>query len=104
MKLADRAVVWDSMTAEEAAQTVRFSDSSPGCPHAVAGARYRLFGARTEGGNAMIEAGETALDAAPGEPVGEGSVRTWVSGPPSLTGHIFGVAVFLLCPHRHCCC
>ncbi|CAN0539702.1 unnamed protein product, partial [Scytosiphon promiscuus] len=49
MKLADRAVDWTAMSVEEAARTVRFSDTNPGCPHTIDGTKYRLFGAFPEG-------------------------------------------------------
>eukprot|EP00903_Cladosiphon_okamuranus_P006434 g6295.t1 len=72
MKLANRAIDWSTASAEEAAQTVRFSDSSPGCPHAIRGIKYRLFGAYPEGGEAMSEEiREASSGAAPGEPIGQ---------------------------------
>lgn len=73
MKLVDRCIDWGSASAEQAAQTVRFSDSTPGCPHVVRGIKYRLFGAYPEGGGALSgAAGEMASDAAPGDPIGKG--------------------------------
>lgn len=78
MKLADRAVDWTTMLAEEAARVVRYSDSSPGCPHTFRSIKYRLFGAYPEAGGADGE--RTACEtgkllkksgAEPGEPVGE---------------------------------
>lgn len=67
MKLATRAVNWDTMSSEEAAQTVRFSDSTPGTPHTILGTKYRIFGAYPEGG----ELGYDKSTADPGEPVGK---------------------------------
>lgn len=73
MKLADRAVDWETMSAEEAARTVRFSDSSPGCPHTIRGTKYRLFGAfpQGEGGASETEGVLTRASDECGEPVGE---------------------------------
>lgn len=67
MKLANRAVNWDSMTSEEAAQTVRFSDSTPGTPHTIDGTKYRLFGAYPEGG--QLEHQPSTVKS--GEPIGQ---------------------------------
>lgn len=67
MKLANRAVNWDSMTSEEAAQTVRFSDSTPGTPHTIDGTKYRLFGAYPEGG--QLEHQPSTVKS--GEPIGK---------------------------------
>ena len=85
MKLADRAVDWSTMSADEAARTVRFSDSSPGCPHTIGGTEYRLFGAVAEDGggsrgNSKRRARETEQVLAregvkSGNPVGECNVR-----------------------------
>lgn len=73
MKLANRVIDWSTASAEQAAQIVRFSDSSPGCPHTIGGIKYRLFGAYAEGGGALTGAvGEASSGAAPGEPIGEG--------------------------------
>ena len=78
MKLADRAVDWSTVSAEEAARIVRFSDSSPGCPHTIGGTKYRLYGAFPEdgGGGERGDASGTEevlarASAEPGEPVGE---------------------------------
>lgn len=92
MKLADRAVDWTTMSAHEAARVVRFSDSSPGCPHTLRGIKYRLFGAFPEGGGGCGGCGGcggggkrcgSATDevlsragAEPGDPVGETNVVT----------------------------
>ncbi|CAM9684180.1 unnamed protein product [Ascophyllum nodosum] len=70
MKLTDRAVNWSTASAEDAAETVRFSDSSPGCPHTISGTKYRLFGAHTEAGGGEVDEILAKSDAAPGEPVG----------------------------------
>lgn len=75
MKMADRAVDWTAMSADEAARTLRFSDSSPGCPHTIRGTKYRLYGAFAEGGPTReTEEALAAASAAPGEPVGETEV------------------------------
>ena len=78
MKLADRAVNWATMPGEEAARVVRYSDSSPGCPHTFRGIKYRLYGAHTEGRGVDDDCptGETEMvlksaAAEPGDPVGE---------------------------------
>lgn len=78
MKLADRAIDWNTMSAEEAARVVRFSDSSPGCPYTFRGTKYRLFGAVPESGDGggaegARETAEVLMSAGiqPGEPVGE---------------------------------
>lgn len=78
MKLADRAVDWTTMPAKEAARVVRYSDSSPGCPHTFRGIKYRLFGAHPEGSGANGQQAATATEgvlkkagAEPGEPIGE---------------------------------
>ena len=80
MKLADRAVDWSTMSADEAARTVRFSDSSPGCPHTIGATKYRLFGAVAEGGvvGGCGERGARETEhvlarkgVEPGDPVGE---------------------------------
>lgn len=88
MKLADRAVDWSTVSAEEAARIVRFSDSSPGCPHTIGGTKYRLFGAFPEGSagsDGEPHARETQkvlarTSAQPGEPVGETNHCWSISG------------------------
>lgn len=86
MKLADRAVDWTSMSAKDAARTVRFSDSSPGSPHTIDGTKYRLFGAFPEGGGcgggcggcergpSETEEALASASAQPGDPVGKTNV------------------------------
>lgn len=81
MKLANRAIDWSTASAEQAAQTVRFSDSSPGCPHTIGGIKYRIFGAYSEGGGATSEVvGDIPSGPAPGEPVGEKQHRAHSRG------------------------
>lgn len=86
MKLADRTVDWTTMLGEEAARVVRYSDSSPGCPHTFRGIMYRLFGTYPQGGGVDGERAacemETLLQKAGaqlGEPVGETRLRGCVT-------------------------